>query len=244
MLRHLALLLTIGLASLAFADGPGHIAVPATGAGPPAASALTRTDPFYSQPQTYAISMNASTTHGSEVVDDIPTEFVGMSIGRVRVFVAEWMALWQNPQALIVNFYDGQCPPPTEATAMYLIPWADLDVVLVYDHFSPTVYMVDAVIDPPFVIESPTSMGVLSMIGWPQQPWTGVCMTYPPTSYGCGAAYWCYPPDGIPRWTPVYDAIGQHVDLAYSLWEPETAVPDSEPGGQAATWGRVKALYR
>jgi hypothetical protein len=143
-----------------------------------------------------------------------------------------------------VNFYDGQCPPPADAVATYVIPWGNVDAQLVLEQSPRTVYMVDALIDPPFLIESPNSIGIACLIGWTAQPWTGVCLTTPPAVYGCGECYWSYASAGYPRWTLIYAGIGMHADLAYSLWEPETGVPENEPVRQLTTWGRVKTLYR
>jgi hypothetical protein len=244
MLRHLTALLTIGLATSAFADGPACAIGPAMTANSSFVAEPARDDPFHTQAPTYYINVNASSTQNSEVADDIPSALDGRSIGRVRVYVAEWLAAWQNPAALVVNFYDGQCPPPADAVATYVIPWGNVDAQLVLEQSPRTVYMVDALIDPPFLIESPNSIGIACLIGWTAQPWTGVCLTTPPAVYGCGECYWSYASAGYPRWTLMYAGIGAHADLAYSLWEPETGVPEDEPGRQTTTWGGIKTLYR
>lgn len=244
MLRHLAVLLTIGLASFAFADGPTCAVAPTVTTGSSFTAEPTREDPFHVQAPTYYLNVNASSTQNSEVADDIPSALSGTSIGRVRVYVAEWLAAWQNPAALVVSFYDDQCPPAMNATAMYVVPWGDLDTELVLEAYPRTVYMADAPIDPPFTIGPQSSIGIACIIGWTAAPWTGVCLTPSSSIYGCGECYWSYPSAGYPRWTLISTGIGMHADLAYSLWEPETAVPDDDPDLRVATWGRVKALYR
>lgn len=201
-------------------------------------------DAFHVQPPTYYLNVSASTSHSSEVADDVPQALAGMSAGRIRLYAAEWLAAWINPEALVINVYDGQCPPLLDASASYTIPWEELTTELVLEQSPRTVYMVDAMLDPPFAITSNTSIGVYCVNGWPEQPYTGVCLTEPDDVYGCGQAYWFYPGGGYPGWTPMSVGIGYEADLAYSLWEPDTGIPDGEPGSVVTTWGVVKELYR
>lgn len=197
---------------------------------------------FHVQPPTYYLNVSASTSHSSELADDIPVALEGMSVGRVRLYAAEWLAPWIDPEALVINFYDAQCPPLIDASVSYTIPWAELAAELVLEASPRTVYMVDATLEPPFVIGSNTSIGAYCVIGWPEQPYTGLCMTEPDDVYGCGQAYYAYPPGGVPPWALISLAVGYEVDLGYSLWEPDTGM-DDEPDPVFTTWGAVKRLY-
>lgn len=198
-----------------------------------------RGDALHEQLPTYFTNVNASTSWNSEVADDVPQALAGGSVGRIRVYVAEWLAVWIDPEALVINVYDGQCPPPLGASASYTIPWEELTTELVLEMAPRTVYMVDATLDPPFGITSQTSIGVYCVIAWPEQPYTGVCLTVSGDVHGCGEAYWSYPDGGYPPWTQMSVAIGYEVDLAYSLWEPDTGLPEVD----VTTWGAVKGLY-
>lgn len=178
------------------------------------------------------------------MADDVPSALAGYSVGQIRVFVAEWLASWIEPQALVVRIYDGGCPPALMPDATYTIPWSELETELLYEVSPRTVYQVDAALDPPFTVNADMSIGVYCVIDWENQPYTGVCVTAPDDLSGCGEGYWDYPASGYPRWTLLWTAAGYELDLAYSLWEPDTSAPGGDSALVESTWSVVKSLYR
>ena len=74
-------------------------------------------------------SMNASTGLNSEIADDIPSLYAGEVVTEITLYVAEWLAPWVDPQALVIRFYDGTCAPPLSHVQEFVIDWSTLSPV-------------------------------------------------------------------------------------------------------------------
>lgn len=199
-------------------------------------------DPLYCQTPSFGFSANASTPFDSEVADDLPDALSGRVIEDVTLYVAEWLDTeWIDPLGLIVNFYDGQCPPSMEPTLSCTFEWSELDVELVEDN-PPTriVYAATATMPSPIQIMPEMSMGAQVVIDWSFAPYCGFVLTAPDAVSGCGEAYWDDATHGAPRWSTFLDSTGLSSDLAYCLGESPTGLATQ----REVTWGLMKALFQ
>ncbi len=232
----LLLILTLAVAT--------HAADPRYWQGPGDVTDAPTVEAFYCQQPTPYYLVNASTGYNSEVADDIPAEYADREIFQITLYVAEWSAIWIDPQTLVVNFYNSACPPELAPDLHYEFPWGELETSLFFSGTARTVYEVVATLPAPVTIQDPMSIGSYVVIDWGQSaPYCGLAMT-PEMVFGCGEAYWDFLPDA-PRWTPVSIGTGQDpADLAYCLTGGTTSVSDSPPPVDHDTsWGRVKRLY-
>lgn len=224
--------------AFAFASGPALMRDPS--ARPPEV-ALDR-DPLHCQSPALGFSANASTPFDSEIADDLPDSLVGRMFDEVTLYVAEWLhSEWVDPVGLIINFYDGECPPPMVPASACTFLWDELDVQLV-DYSPPTriVYAAVASLPSPVSITPYMSMGVQVTIDWDFEPYAGFLLTGPEDNKGCGEAYWDDASHGAPRWTALSASAGFASDLAFCLNESPTGM-DKE---REVSWGVMKKLFR
>ncbi len=203
---------------------------------------LADADPYCQDP--YWAGINASSAYDAEIADDIPEALVGETITHIKLYVAEWLGLWQDPESIIVAFYGGVCPPPVSPGISYVIPWGNVEST----HFSSSgpmvAYEVTLELPSPLTIDPSTSLGVSLVTPWGQAaPFAGFLLANPDQSVGCGGFYWDYAAGGAPRWTDGSVVPEIDADLAYCLTiAGATAV--AEPMVAPATWGHAKSLYR
>jgi hypothetical protein len=174
---------------------------------------------FYCQPpHVYLWTFNASTAFGSESVDDIPDEFVGVSIMDVVFHVAQWGGFWVDT-GVYVTFYNSECPPGLTPDASYYFAWPDLITEVIYD--DPgffTAYRCKAYLPAPVVITEDMSIGFQVQTDWGDvAPYAGVVMTDDYVTFGDCEAHWDGTYWGWPRWTTTTEYSGINVDVAYCL---------------------------
>ncbi len=184
---------------------------------------------FYCQaPHVNLWTVNASSAFYSEVADDIPDEFVGMTIVDVVFYVAQWGGYWINPSGVTVNFYTAECPPgQTPASSEYFV-WDDLTLELIYDApGSFTCYRCKGYLLTPVAIEADMSIGFQADCDWGQvAPYCGVGMTDYDVTFGDCEAYWDGSNWGVPRWTAISSYFGYAGDVAYCLSDGAGGDPD------------------
>ena len=80
---------------------------------------------FYTQepPHSGLATYIASTGSQSELADDIPSELAGHLISGLVVYVTLLDGLWQDPDGVVVNFYEQQCPPTMEPAFTRYFSW-------------------------------------------------------------------------------------------------------------------------
>lgn len=236
-MRTLALLVAVSAAAAtAWADGPAFT----DGPGGPAGGAR---DAFYCQDPYYGFSASASTAQSTEIADDLPDSLAGRQIAAVTFYVAEWLAVWQNPVSLVVTFYDAECPPDMVPDLLYEFPWDDMQTQLEWQYSVQTAYSAKATLPEVVTIGENMSIGGYLVVTWPEQPYTGFVMSNINEPAGCDEAYWDAPLYGAPRWTPISQVADLYGDVALCLWEAETDVPVGALSAETS-WGCVKALYR
>lgn len=178
---------------------------------------------------------NSSSAFQSEMADDIPNDFVGAQINEVTFYVGQWGASWMDPQNLVIDFWDGVCPPGMTPLATFTIPWGDLTVQTVYNG-SWTVKQCTAVL-PNYVTLTPDmSLGGFSTTPWGQNPpYCG--LTICDQINGCGPGYIAGATWGCPRWSPFSCLFGANYDLAYCIGG--AVVP-----AENTSWGQIRGMYR
>ena len=197
-MRTLVLLVVILIpAALAHAGGPGYCD------GPGEIGASGARDAIYCQEPYYGFSASASTAQSTEIADDLPDSLAGRQIEAVTFYVAEWLAVWQDPVSLDVTFYDAECPPDMVPDLLFEIPWAEMETQLEWQHSSQTAYSARATLPEIVTIAEDMSIGGYLVITWPEQPYTGFVMSNINEPAGCGEAYWDAVLYGAPRWTPI-----------------------------------------
>jgi hypothetical protein len=178
---------------------------------------------------------NASVGFGSEMADDIPVAYAGTDVNEVTLYVAQWGAAWSNPAGMIVNFYNGVCPPGMAADASFTVPWAQCTAQLVYNG-GWVVYSVLIPLPQSYTVGATTSIGGIVDQGWGQNPpYCGLVFSGPIS--GCGQGYWDGDFWGFPRWSPFSNYFGYQLDMAYCIGGGPVPTHDT-------TWGRVRSLYR
>ena len=183
---------------------------------------------FYCQaPHAYLWTFNASTAFGSESVDDIPDEFVGMNIVDVVFYVGQWAGFWVNT-GVYVNFYYSECAPGLTPDATYYFAWSDLITEVIYDdpgYF--TAYRCKGYLPAPIPIVEDMSIGFQVDTDWGEAaPYAGVVMTDDYVTFGDCEAHWDGTYWGYPRWTTASEYSAIDVDVAYCL--------SDDPGGDPA----------
>lgn len=232
-------LVLMAFASVAYASDP----IFGRARGPVAIPELQR-DEFYCQdPDTLLTTVNASTGFGSELVDDVPDEWVGHSIYDIVIYVGMWGGAWLDPVGIIVNFYDWECPPETLYVYTQYHVWGGdlMDVELVYeDPGYYTVYRVTLWKCPPIPITERMSIGFVVDNGWGEAPpYCGLVTTSVNDIYGCGELYWDATYWGYWRWITLSYYVGDPYDLAYCLSENQ-----GPSAVETTTWGSIKDLYK
>jgi hypothetical protein len=163
---------------------------------------------FYCQPpHPYLWTFNASTAFGSESADDIPDEFVGMSIVDIVFYVGQWGGPWIDT-GVHVNIYYSECAPGLSPDATYYFAWDELITEVIYDdpgNFAA--YRCKGYFPAPIVIVEDMSIGFQVETDWGDiPPYAGVVMTDDYVTFG-----------GYPRWTTTSGYSGIPVDVAYCL---------------------------
>ncbi len=194
-------------------------------------------DSFYcQQPHSGWNAGNASTGFDSEEADDIPNDLAGSVIGEVTLYHAQWGGGYTNPTALIINFYDGACPPAMDPVTTFVIPFDDLVTTLVYSGSWFVMEMIATLPEGVLITENMSIGGVIDNNWGQNPPYNGLVFTDDGVIAGCGGGYWSGDYWGYPRWTPFASYFG-NFDLAYCLGGEVTATDGS-------TWGTIKGLFR
>jgi len=173
------------------------------------------------------IGLRASSGTFSEVADDIPQDLVGLEFDTVVLYLAEWLAPWQDPDGITLNFYDALCPPAMDPVMTLYTPWSEIEAVFQGATSSMIMYKVTLSLDSAIEILPAMSIGAQVETSW------GTAM--PSAGFlgsgwvnGCGELYWDDYYGGIPRWTPASQTAAGDIDLAYCLDYEATAVPEDE----------------
>jgi len=156
------------------------------------------------------IGLRASSGTFSEVADDIPQDLVGLEFDTVVLYLAEWLAPWQDPDGITLNFYDALCPPAMDPVMTLYTPWSEIEAVFQGATSSMIMYKVTLSLDSAIEILPAMSIGAQVETSW------GTAM--PSAGFlgsgwvnGCGELYWDDYYGGIPRWTPASQtAAGNH----------------------------------
>jgi hypothetical protein len=175
---------------------------------------------FYCQPpHIYLWTANASTAYGSECVDDIPDDFVGMNIVDIVFYVGQWGGFWTDPSGVYVNVYLSECVPGLTPDAVYYFSWGDLELELIYDDPGNfTAYRCKGYFPDPIAIVEAMSLGFQVDTDWGQNaPYAGVILTDDYTVFGDCEAHWDGTFWGVPRWTALSAYFGVSADVAYCL---------------------------
>jgi hypothetical protein len=203
-------------------------------------------EPFYCQEWNGSATVGASDWYGTELADDIPDALIGMMFNRVTLWVGEWLPpVWTDPLALIINIYNGECPPDRVPAQSFDIPWDEVEAELAFPGPPFIVYRTTATLPAGITITAGMSIGGFVMTSWGGPvPSTGFGVT--DVISGCGEFYWDGGPQGPPRWTSSTAAFGRSWDLAYCLGQQVVSVPDPalDPAAKQASWGRIKSIYR
>jgi hypothetical protein len=177
---------------------------------------------FYCQPpHIYLQVYNACTGFGSEVVDDIPDEFVGREIADIVFHVSEWGGFWTDPAGVYVNVYYSECAPGLDPDLVIYFPWNELITEVIYDDpGNYTSYRCTGYLDPPLPIVADMSLGFQVDNPWGEvTPYCGIVMTDDYVTFGDCETYWDATYWGFPRWTLGSDYFGIARDVAYCLSE-------------------------
>jgi hypothetical protein len=204
--------------------------------------ALARADIIYCQ-SPFWTAVNASSPYDSEVADDASVQFEGELVDRVTLWAVEWLAAWQDPDSVVVSFYDGICGPALAPVVRHAIPWAEAEVYFFGTFGSMIAY--EATVDLPELVEigPATSIGASLVVPWgPVQPYAGFLLANYEDPAGCGEFYLDNVSIGAPRWTLGSVVTGFRADLAFCLWSGSTAA--AEPNVEPSSWGRLKSGYR
>lgn len=186
-------------------------------------------DAFYCQDPELTAVYNMSSGFDSEIADDIPDDLAGGVIERVTFWVGEWYGSWQDPDGVMVNFYNGSCPPDLDPTLSFMIPWEDWETELVYTGIA-TVYEATASLPAPVLIEEGMSIGGFVVMSWGHdEPFCGLCATPEWAISGCGEAYLDGEWWGYFRWTRTSHYTGIPRDFAYCLSGDQTSIGDNHP---------------
>ncbi len=186
--------------------------------------------------------VNASTGLNSEIADDVPVDFAGETVTQLTLWVAEWLAGWQDPDGIILNIYDGTCGPPASPVVQHVIPWGSLTAT--FDQAAGSMISYKVVIDlpVPLTIGLATTIGVSVDTPWgASPPYAGFLAANYNAPEGCGEFYLDSPTVGAPRWTAGSAVHSFSADLSYCL-TTGGATPVPEPG--ISSWAHVKARYR
>jgi hypothetical protein len=181
--------------------------------------------------------INASTGCGTEAVDEIPGDLAGVQIDEVTMYPAEWPGMdWVDPSSLVINFYEGGCPPAQVALASFVFDWSDIQLQTVFDDPALRIKQGTVTLPTLLTLGANVSIGGYVTISWGEDiPWCGFALTE--AIYGCpcfvDGAYF-----GCPRWSPVSCMIGVDLDLAYCLG---SSLPTLV---RTTSWGRIRALFR
>jgi hypothetical protein len=180
--------------------------------------------------------INASTGLGTEAADEIPGALSGIQIDEVTLYAAEWPgSMWLDPSSLVVNFYDGSCPPAQMAVGSFVFDWDDIRTMTVYDDWGLLVKQATVTLPAPLTLGAHMSIGGYVTISWGEEmPWCGLGLTESICGCPCfvDGAYF-----GCPRWSPVSCMIGVDLDLAYCL---SSSLPTPV---RTTSWGRIRALF-
>jgi len=234
-----AILTTALLVTSAGAQTSDGILLSEAGDSPSVATAGS----FHCQTSLYG-SANASTGYGSEMADDIPASLAGLSIQRVTLLVAEWLAPWIQPDGIEIRFYAGACPPSLAPSSVFLFTWEELSGFRRNDIDPPfTVYEMTALLPSAVEIVPPMSIGAIVKNSWgTSTPSCGFMFGRANAIAGCDGFYWHLPPQ-VPHWSAM--SFG---DLWMCLGSDATGVPlgdESAPqAAQETSWGGIKRLYR
>ncbi len=193
---------------------------------------------FYCQlPNVGWNAFNASNAFNSEMADDIPSAYNGMTITHVTFYHAQWGGGYTAPAEVVVNFYNEDCPPPLSPYLSFTVPWGALEQTMVYQG-SWFVNEIKIPLPEPVLIVTPMSIGGLVNVGWgTNPPYNGLCVTDEYNIAGCGEGYWAGDYWGYPRWSPFSWYWGAPFDVAYCLsYKVETPT-------ETSTWGKIKSMY-
>lgn len=184
-------------------------------------------------------SPGGTTSYNTEVADDLPASLVGRQIDVITTYVCEWNCTsWQDPDGLVVNFYDHACPPDSTPAIHFEIPWSALRVEVVPEA-EWFVRRVTAALPGVVEIQAGMSIGESVINDWATM-YVGLIMTDHYDVSGCEFFLDCAFL-GYPRWTPgSATPWWQNIphDLAFCL---------GFTGGVPAdplTWGNLKGMYR
>ena len=200
-------LLAIGCASVAWAGGtpigPEVSAIQFKSDVPMEGFEIDQDVLWCQNPHVYWWTANASTPFGSELADDIPGELGCVWLYAVALIALEWGGNWIDPEGVILNLYEGGCPPAMDPFWSTYYPWAMTNPVMIFS--SPgwmEAYQITMVLDPPIQVGPVTSLGGQLDLYWGQNPPYGGCtLTNEYDVYGCGECYWDGTYWGAPRWT-------------------------------------------
>jgi hypothetical protein len=179
-----------------------------------------------------------SQVFGEEIFSEAADDFLWNSAG--CVIELEWWGQYQGtpapPAGFAVSFYSDVPGPPFSHPGTRLYTTTVTDYHEQYDDEYDQYYYYHVFWNNPFyptpgAIHWVSIQAVLDSSTW------GWCEC-DPAYYWNDEAVWDSPFDGVPRWTPMSDVYGRHIELAFIIHD-DLATPVEDTG-----WGAIKALYR